>query len=400
MGLILSIGFILLCGLLSGRLIKKIKFPSVTAYLLLGIALGPSVSNIISVELISASEFISHIVLGLIAFSLGQNFTRQFFQKLGRTVICISIVEVLVTWAAVTLSVVFIARQPFFVAFLLGAIASATAPAATVMVMREYKSKGRFTDVLLGVIAIDDAWCLIVFAISLAVAKALVSHSVNGLFLKIISSSSMEIIGSFLLGGTVAYLATRISKYIQTSTELLIYTLGFILLTTGIALKLNFSVLLANMFLGAVLINMKGTNFRFFEVLKSIDSPLYMLFFCLVGVNLHLELIPKIGFLGLIYLLFRIFGKVLGSRLGAQVARSDEKTKKYLGWGLLPQAGVALGCALVIKSNFPQVGNIIFTTIVTTTVIYELFGPICTKIALGRAGDISTSVQHPGTEQN
>jgi len=389
MNTLLSIGFIFLVGLFFARLINKIKFPAVTAYLLLGILIGPSILNLTSQELINSSGFISNIVLGFIAFGLGQSFTREFFRSIGRPVLWISILEAIGPWVLVTLSFFFILKQPFYVALLFGAIASATAPAATVMVVREYKAKGRFTDILLGVVAIDDAWCLIIFAVSLAISKALAFHTSNTFIFRVVFSSMIEIIGALLLGGAIAFFVTLFSKFVRTQTELLIYTLGFVLLTTGLAIKLGLSVLLANMFLGTVLININKSNFEFFDVLKLIDSPLYLLFFVLAGINLEIGLLKGIGVLGIVYILFRIIGKVTGSIWGGYIVKVEERIRRYLGLGLLPQAGVALGCALIAKSNFPKVGSMIFTTIVATTVIYELVGPLCTKYALQKAGEIS-----------
>ena len=389
MNTILGLGFILIAGLFSARLINKIRFPAVTAYLLLGILIGPSILNLTSQELINSSGFISNIVLGLIAFGLGQSFTRAFFRNIGRPVLWISILEAVLPWILVTLSFFFILKQPFYVALLFGAIASATAPAATVMVVREYKAKGRFTDILLGVVAIDDAWCLIIFAVSLAISKALAFHTSNTFIFRVVFSSMIEIIGALLLGGAIAFFVTLFSKFVRTQTELLIYTLGFVLLTTGLAIKLGLSVLLANMFLGTVLININKSNFEFFDVLKLIDSPLYLLFFVLAGINLEIGLLKGIGVLGIVYILFRIIGKVTGSIWGGYIVKVEERIRRYLGLGLLPQAGVALGCALIAKSNFPKVGSMIFTTIVATTVIYELVGPLCTKYALQKAGEIS-----------
>ena len=389
MNTILGLGFILLVGLFSARLINKIKFPAVTAYLLLGILIGPSILNLTSQELINSSGFISNIVLGLIAFGLGQSFTREFFRNIGRPVLWISILEAVLPWVLVTLSFFFILKQPFYVALLFGAIASATAPAATVMVVREYKAKGRFTDILLGVVAIDDAWCLIIFALSLAISKALAFHTSNTFIFKVIFHSLIEIIGALMLGGLIACFATLFSKFIRTQTELLIYTLGFILLTTGLAILLHLSVLLANMFLGTVLININKSNLEFFDVLKLIDSPLYLLFFVLAGANLEIGLLKGIGITGIIYIFFRTTGKTVGSVWGGYIVRVEENIRRYLGLGLLPQAGVALGCALIAKSDFPEVGSMIFTTIVATTVIYELIGPLCTKYALQKAGEIT-----------
>ncbi len=390
MNAVFSIGIILLFGLIGAHLINKIKFPSVTAYLLLGILIGPSLGNIISSELFSASGFISNIVLGLIAFSIGQNFSRDNFKRIGRSVIWISVFEASGAWILVTLIFFLILRQPFYVSLIFGAIASATAPAATVMVVREYRSKGNFTDILLGVVALDDAWCLIIFALSLAISKAVTIHISSNLFIfKVILKSILGIGGAFILGYISGLVASVFSKYIRTQTEALIYSLGFIFFTIGLSLILHFSVLLACMSLGASLVNLKKMHLNFFDVVRTIDSPLYLLFFVLAGANLEIHLLNNIGFIGIFYLIFRLAGKIGGIYLGGFITNASENIRRYLGWALVPQAGVALGCALIAKGDFPQAGSLIFTTIIVTTIIYELIGPICTKFALERAGDIS-----------
>ncbi|MBU0549751.1 MAG: cation:proton antiporter [Candidatus Omnitrophica bacterium] len=394
MNAIFSLGFILLFGLVFARLINRIKFPSVTAYLILGILIGPSLANLVSADLFSASGFISNLVLGLIAFSIGQNFSRDNFRKIGRSVIWISLSEAAGAWIMVTSALFFILKQPFHLSLLFGAISAATAPAATVMVIREYKSRGGFTDVLLGVVAIDDAWCLIIFALSLAIAKSVSLHLSSNLFIfRVILKSMLEIGGAFVLGWIVSLLASGFSKYIRTSTEALIYSLGFIFFTIGLSILLHFSVLLACMFLGASLVNLKKTELNFFDTIRTIDPPLYLLFFVLAGANLELHLIKNIGLIGLVYLVFRILGKIGGVSLAGYIVRASESIRKYLGFALVPQAGVALGCALIAKSEFPQFGGLIFTTIIATTVVYELIGPLCTKYALEKSGNISA----PGT---
>ncbi|MDO9572270.1 MAG: cation:proton antiporter, partial [Candidatus Omnitrophota bacterium] len=176
---------------------------------------------------------------------------------------------------------------------------------------------------------------------------------------------------------------------IRTQAEFLIFTLGLIFLTIGIAIWLHLSVLLASMFLGAVLVNINKSSVNPFEVLKTVDSPLFLLFFVLAGANLEIGLLPKLGLIGLVYLIFRVIGKVAGAKLGAHISGASNSIKKYLGLGLVPQAGVALGCALVAKNDFPNIGSMLFTTIVATTVVYELIGPICTKYALQKAGEIT-----------
>jgi NhaP-type Na+/H+ or K+/H+ antiporter len=392
MNAILSLGLILLFGLVSARLINKIKFPSVTAYLLLGILFGPSLANIVSSDLISASGFISNIVLGIIAFSIGQNFSRDNFLRIGRSVIWISLFEATGAWILVTLGIFLILKQPFHLSLLFGGISAATAPAATVMVVREYKSRGNLTDTLLGVVAIDDAWCLIVFALSLAISKAVAAHVSSNLFIiKVILKSVLGIGGAFLLGWTMSLLASNLSRYIRTQTEALVYALGFIFFTIGLALSLHFSVLLACMFLGASLVNLKKTRLNFFDVIRTIDSPLYVMFFVLAGANLEIHFLREIGLVGLVYLTFRMVGKITGVYLGGTISHASKIVRRYLGLGLAPQAGVALGCALIAKSEFPQVGGLIFTTIIATTIIYELIGPLFTKFALEKAGEIGTS---------
>jgi Kef-type K+ transport system membrane component KefB len=389
MNTILGLGFILFAGLLSAKLIKKIKLPAVTAYLLLGIFIGPSLLKLVPVGILGASGLISNIVLGIIAFGIGQNFSRYHLRRIGKTVVWISVLEACGAWVLVTSIFYLILRQPFYLSLLFGAIASATAPAATVMVIREYRAKGNFTDTLLGVVAIDDAWCLIIFAISLAISQAIYAHNLAAFFLaKVFFSSLSSIFGAFILGAFLAIVLSVFYRFVRTPTELLILTLGIVFLNIGIAIWLNLSVLLANMFLGAALVNLNRYSFKFFDSLKVIDSPLFLLFFVLAGASLEINILGKLSIIGLSYLIFRVAGKVIGASLGAKISNAAISVRKYLGFGLIPQAGVALGCALVAKSDFPQVGNMIFTTIVATTVIYELIGPLCTKYALKKAGDI------------
>ncbi|MGE4357107.1 MAG: cation:proton antiporter [Candidatus Omnitrophota bacterium] len=392
MNTILGLGFILLSGLFLSKLINKVKLPSVTAYLLLGIFIGPSFLNLIPRDITSASGLISNIVLGIIAFGIGQNFSRDNFRKIGKSIIWISILEACSAWILVTFVFLFILRQPFYISLLFGAISSATAPAATVMVIREYRAKGNFTDTLLGVVAIDDAWCLIIFAISLAISQAIYSHMLATFFLiKVFFNSLLNIFGAFILGGLVGILLTYLSRYLRSQTELLIFTLGFVFLNIGIALWLKLSVLLSSMFLGAILVNINKSSFNFFESLKTVESPLYLLFFVLAGAHLEIGILSKLGLIGIAYLVFRVIGKMTGAGLGAYISGASRSIRKYLGLGLVPQAGVALGCALIVKNDFPNVGDMLFTTIVATTVIYELLGPLCTKYALEKAGEISAS---------
>jgi Kef-type K+ transport system membrane component KefB len=389
MNTILGLGFILLAALFLARLINKIKFPAVTAYLVLGIFIGPSLFNLIPEGILDASGLISNIVLGMIAFSLGQNFSRDIFRKIGKSVVWVSILAAVGAWFLVTLAFLVILGQPFYIALLFGAIASATAPAATVMVIREYRARGIFTDTLLSVTAIDDAWCLIIFAVSLAISQAISAHTVAAFFLiRIFLTSLLSIGGAFVLGTVAAISLSYLSRFVRTQTELLIFTLGFVFLSIGIATWLHLSILLTNMFLGAVLVNINQSSFKFFDSMKTIDSPLFLLFFTMAGANLEVGILSKLGLIGLTYIIFRMVGKVTGATLGAYISNATTNVTRYLGLGLIPQAGVAIGCALIAKSSFPKVGGMIFTTIIATTVINELIGPLCTKYALYKAGEV------------
>lgn len=388
----LSLGFILLVGLLSAKLIQKIKIPTITAYLLLGILVGPSVLDLVSESILKSSGLISNVVLSFIAFSIGQNFLLKRFRRIRKSVLTISISEVLGAWLVVTLAIWLLLKQPFYIALIFGAIAPATAPAAIVMVTREYKARGTFADTLLGVVAIDDAWGIILFAFGLAIAKSLTgAHGfvINSALFGALHAAR-EIIGALALGGLLGWVLSKLSRYITNPSELLIYTLGFILLNTGLAIKLGLSVLLASMFLGAVLVNINKTGFKFFDALRVIDSPFYLLFFVLAGASFDIGIARHLGLLGLVYILARLIGKMTGATLGSHVANVESRIKKYIGLGLVPQAGVALGLGLIAKSTFGDVGDMIFSTIVATTIVYELIGPLCTKYALKKTGEIES----------
>lgn len=383
MNTILNLGFILLIGLLAERLIQKIKLPTVTAFIIAGILIGPSLLNLINPQLLASSGLISNIALGIIAFSLGESFLFSSFKKIGKPVIYISLIAALLPFFLVTLFLHFLLGQPLSLAILFGAISSATAPAATLMVIREYKARGSLTNTLLGVVAIDDAWCLIVFALSFAFSKDMIQgDAANPSWLKVIYPFIKEIIFAIILGSLTALLCNFISQYIKMKSDLLIYILGFLLLNTGLALYFHLSLLLTNMVFGAVLVNISSTSFKFFDLLKSVDAPLYLLFFILAGANLEIGLLRGVLLTVITFIICRSLGKILGANLGGYLSKAEDKIKKYLGWGLLPQAGVAIGLALIVKEEFPQLGDILFPTIIASTVFYEIAGPIFTKYAL------------------
>lgn len=388
---LLSLGIALTIGLAGARLFSKFKLPSVTAYIIFGIILGPYFLNLVSRETLQASTLIANITLSLIAFSLGQNFTLSTLRRIGKSVFAISVGEVLGAFILVSIAMYLVGRQSLAIAILFGAIAPATAPAAVVMVTREYRARGRFTDTLLGVVAIDDAWGIMLFALCVAIAKSLVGAH-TGVFTSIFSDLAhglWEVLAGLGLGIAMGFLLSYFLKYINTLSNLLIYTLGLILLTAGFSIWLNVSLLLANMALGATVANRVKMSENIFDVLRRFDPPVYLLFFLVAGANLEISSIYSLGILGILYVLTRLPGEMLGAFIGASLAKADATVRKYLGLGLAPQAGVAIGLALYAKTYFPgAVGELILSTIIVTTIIYELIGPILVRISLTKAGEI------------
>lgn len=379
---------IILTGYLGSKVLRNISFPAVTAYLILGILIGPYILNIVPIKIINISNFIANFVLGVIAFSLGEYFTLKDIKAAGKAVIWISVLEAGFAWLVVTgvLILYFLIRgTSVHPALVLGAAAAATAPAATVMVIREYRSSGIVTDTLLRVVAIDDAWCIVLSALAITLASGLQSNVFN---VTVVLTAFYEVLASLLFGAVSGFGFHYFSRLIRNSEELLIATTGYILFLVGLSITLHLSPLLTCIVAGLVIANVSKNKALFFRTLRSIDVVFFLSFFVLVGVNLEIHLIPQVDIIGVLYIVFRVLGKFAGVRLGAWKSHADKRVGKYLAWGLVPQAGVALGVALSAKTLYPRYGEIIFTTIAATTVIYELIGPLCAKYGLKKAGEI------------
>ncbi len=386
---ILISGLIFIIGLFVSKLLERLKFPAVTAYLITGVIIGPYVFNIVPKVLIHSTDVVANVILSMVAFSLGQTFSKKQLSRIGSSVMLLSWGEVLGAFVLVTTALYF-AGMPLYQAILYGGIAPATAPAATVMVIREYRAKGIFTETLLGIVAIDDAWGIIVFALGESVAKVLVIPGTTGnMVFRHFLLAAGNVLIALGIGGILGLLLSLISKHIKSETNILIAVFGFILLTSGIAIKLNVSDLLANMAQGAVLMNMRENSTPYFDALKKIDWLFYLYFFVLTGCGLELPLLKKIGVMGLIYLITRPTGEYVGAFMGAVVGKMEKRVRNLMGLGLVPQAGVALGLAILVRNEFrATIGHTFLTTIVATTIIYEILGPFFTKYALKKAGEI------------
>ncbi len=279
MNTIFSMGIILISALVAEKIVNYLKIPAITSYIILGIVLGPYVLNITDNVLMESSDLLSNIVLGFIAFHIGENFSLKNFRKIGKAVLSVSLSVTITTLFCVTVGTYFLAHQPFHIALLFGAISAATAPATTIMIIRQYRSKGPFTDVLLGTVAIDDAWGIMIFSIALAIAQTLQFDHYSELFILFTTAkATAKIFFSMLLGSLLAFIVTKVSAYVRSQEEMLTLILGIVLANTGVALFFDISPLLSNMFFGAILINIDKTAFRYFDSLKTIDWPLYVLF--------------------------------------------------------------------------------------------------------------------------
>ncbi|MCR4292571.1 MAG: cation:proton antiporter [Candidatus Kuenenia sp.] len=389
MNTILCLGIILVGAIIAEKIVNYIKVPAITSYILLGILIGPYAINITGEGLMTATELLSNMALGFIAFHIGKNFSLENFKRIGKPVLSVSISVTVATLICVTMGIYYVAHQPFHIALVFGAISAATAPATTMMVIRQYRARGLFTDVLVGIVAIDDAWGIMLFSVSLAIAQIVqIGHFSELIIMSVAAKAAGKIFFSMALGSIMAFFVSRISIYLNRKEDVLTFILGAILINTGAALYFHMSPLLSNMFFGAVIVNIDKTAFRFFDSLSNIDWPFYIMFYVLAGANLDVGLIPTLGIIGSVYIIARIMGRIGGAYAGAVIGGTDKSIKRYMGLALMAQAGVAIGLAMMAKSQLPHTGGAILNTIIATTVIYEIIGPIATRYALVKSGDI------------
>jgi len=381
--LILSIS--MTCGLIIAKLLNHFKLPAVTGYLIAGLLLGPSFFNIISHEAMMELDFISEIALGLIAFHIGGNFSIPHIKKLGKQVITITFFQAFITTILVTI-VVYLFSKNFAFSIMLGAISAATAPAATLMVIREFKAKGPLTETLIAVVALDDMLCLFIFSIASAIAKIFESNIFS--LKTALLVPFLELGGSILLGCFLGFLVVYMAKKSKATNELMVLAASAILLGSGIAQLLHLSELLTCMSIGAIIANLAKNHYRIFDIVESITPPIYILFFTMAGIHLDITVLKTIGVLGIFYILARALGKFIGSYIGSVVSNAPIVVKKYLGIGLLPQAGVAIGLSMIVGMTFPSFGQTLTNLVMGAVFVYEIIGPICTRIILTRAGEI------------
>lgn len=402
-------------GLIMSRFAKPLGLPSVTAYLIAGILIGPYCLGsfgieglgFISHENVKEFEIISNVALGFIAFAIGNEFRLSQLKKVGGTATFIGIFQALIATLlvdAVLIGLHFILGEeklPLSMAITLGAVAAATAPAATLMVVRQYKAKGKLTDLLLPIVAIDDAVGLIIFAISFGIAKA-VEHGEFSLK-AIILEPVIEIVCSLALGAVMGILFSIFERFFSSNSKRLCLSVTCVIFTVALSMikfeiggvHVGFSALLVCMMLGTIFCNVCDFSAEIMEKTDKWTVPLFALFFVLSGAELELSVFTDLAIVGIgvAYIFARSLGKYLGAFGSAKLMKCDKKTTKYLGITLLPQAGVALGMS-VTAMELGEVGKMIRNIVLFSVLIYELFGPVMTKWALTRAGNIEPKPHH------
>ncbi len=419
---LLSVAFALFAGLIMTRVFKKLnlKFPDVTAFLIAGVLVGPYVLGALNVpglgfgsmEALQAVGSFSTVALGFIAFDIGNEFRLGQLKKTGKTATVIGIIQavtatLLVDGALVALHFILGPEKlPLPVAITLGAIAAATAPAATLMVVRQYKAKGPLTDLLLPIVALDDAVGLVVFAVSFGIAQAMEGGVLN--MVSVIVNPMLEILGSLILGAAMGGLLTLLEKLFFSNKNRLSLTIAFVVMTIALSglefdlgggVKLAFSSLLVCMMLGTMFCNLSEYSVDIMNRSEQWTAPLYAVFFVLSGAQLDLGVFryPEILLIGLVYILVRCAGKYLGALGSSTLMGCDEKVKKYLGVTLFPQAGVALGMVVTAQALGAEMGGMIRNIILFSVLVYELIGPMLTKQALMAAGEVqakASDAQH------
>lgn len=388
------VGIATILALYAGKLAQKGRLPSIIGFMLLGAILGPSLVHLFTEDLQGQLGFINDIALGFVALSIGLELSFTALKRQGKAIIFIILSESIFTVIVVTAALgLLTGNWPF--AILFGAIAPASAPAGTVAIIQEYRAKGPLTQALYSVVGFDDGLGIIIFGFASAIAVQLLNESAFSL--AILLTPLLEVAGSLMVGLIVGVVAGLLASRLSSKRDILTLTFGFILLSTGLSNALHLSLILTNLVVGITLVNTQThrTTERVGESIGSVMPLLFTLFFMLAGAHLRFAALPALGLVGLVYILGRSFGLIGGAWIGSVLGGADRTIRNHLGFGILSQAGVAIGLALYVQRTFSGygemgawIGTTIITTVTATSVIFEIIGPILTRFALRRAGEI------------
>ena len=403
MDIILILTLFIGLGFVFGKLAVFIKLPTVSGYLIAGLLIA-IVSKFIKFDYMShlpVFNTISEITLSFIAFGIGSEFVLSELKKSGKKVFIITIFEVIGAVGVVFLSMYLVAPVVFpsfsfeerlVFSLILGTMSAATAPAATIMVIRQFRTKGPVTDTILPVAALDDVLGIMVFGLALPIARMLTPAAGSGLefsLWNVISTPLYEVFGSILLGGILGVGLSFVSKAIDPEDEIQVKTIFFVLLALGLSALLGLSPLLVNIMLGATLANLNPNADRSFRVISGFVPVFYILFFAIAGATLDLKVLTTVGIMGIVYVIARAIGKIGGAYLGGRVSKAEDNVRKYLGFALLPQGGISIGLSILVVQHLPEhISSPIVAIILFSILIYESSGPIFAKIALAQADEL------------
>ena len=423
MEILLSISVALLVGLLMTRVIKPLGLPAVTGYLVAGILIGPYVLGafgveglgFVSMEYVERFGVIADVALGFIAFSIGNEFRFSQIKTIGKQALIVGVIQAVAATVFVDIALIvmsFILGSdvfPISAAITLGAIATATAPAATLMVVRQYKAKGPLTNILLPVVALDDAVGLIIFAVSFGVAKAIDLGTLD--IISIVLNPLIEIVFSLILGVVMGLIFSEVEKHFHSRSKRLSVSVTFVILTVALTMikiplgggvELAASSLLTCMMLGTTFCNVCESSEELMDRVDRWTTPLFVLFFVISGAELEFSIFAQgaMVLIGVVYIIFRSAGKITGAAFSAKISGCNDTIVKYLGITLLPQAGVALGMSVLAMQLSGNAGIVVRNIVLFSVLVYELVGPLLTKQALTKAGEIIPEHRKSARELN
>ena len=396
---LLIVGIMTFIAFYFGKSMKYIKLPSIMGFMIIGLILGPSLFDLLDENVQNNFSFITEIALSFVALSIGIELSFASLKKQGISIIIIIIAESFLAFFMVTTGI-YLLTGNLPMALIFGAIAPASAPAGTVAVIREYKAKGSLTQALYAVVGFDDGLGIIIFGFASAIAQSLISGAnttAHNNVITLLSKPLLEVGLSIAVGIIMAYIFSLLAKKLKGERDIFILLFSFVLITTGLCSLFHLSLILTNMILGIVLINTQANSLirKIHNELSYVMPLLFILFFVLAGANLHVSALPAVGIIGVVYIIGRSSGLMGGAWLGAVVGKAETKIRKYLGLGILSQAGVAIGLSLIVKHEFSKlgpegikIGTIVITTVTATSIFFEIIGPILTKIGLKKSGEI------------
>jgi len=401
MNLLLAVGIMIVAGFLGGLAFEKLKLPKISGYIIVGVLLSPSLLNIIPKETTGGLDIITEIALGVIAYLIGASLKIKSLHNLGKSIVWIIIFQSVGACFLVTVALSLTGHlvipsgtfwQSYFpMAFIIGAVSCATAPAATMAIVSEYKAKGPLSTTLLAVVALDDAIAVMAFAVALGISQPLANGTDGISFYQTLGVPFLHIVESIAIGAAFAFALIYISKLAKARELLLAVVFGMVMLCAGFSSYFGLSSILANMVMGFILVN-KVRRKEVFGVLKDVEAALYAVFFVLAGLHFDFNALKATGILAVLIVLTRCLGKYAGTWIGAKISGAPDTVRKYLGLALLPKAGVTIGLILLASLEFPSFGDVMLSAVLASTIINELIAPPLVKYAISKAGEIGLNI--------